>query len=156
MSANDSFLFLFSRLQEELNRLITEFMEQGAGDPREHGWTPNVDVLEAEKTIEILAEVPGLRASDLRLEIAGNVVTLSGEKLTEYAGSGALRFDRVERFQGVFRRQIVLDRPVNGSLAEARLEDGVLVIRLPRVEDKRSQRRLLTIEEPSAGKAGRR
>jgi HSP20 family protein len=136
---------LFSRLQEELNRMVNEFMEQGKGELREDAWTPNIDVLETPTAVEIIAEVPGMRAADLELEVAGNIVTLAGRKKTSYP-PGQVRFERVERAQGGFRRQLSLDQPVNGSQAQAVLQNGLLRVTFPKIEDKRRQVRQLEIQ----------
>ena len=146
MHDNDSFVFLFSRLQEELNRLITEFMDQGASDVREDGWSPNIDVLETEDAVEIIAEVPGMDLADLQLEVAGNVVTLAGKKRTRYPTRSGLRFERVERAQGTFRRQVSLDTPVNSSKAAARLHHGLLRVTFPKIEDQRRRVQQLEIQ----------
>lgn len=147
MSDADSFLYLFSRLQDELNRLITEFMEQGQDGVRPEGWSPNVDVFESENAVELVAEVPGMTADDLKLEVSANLVTLSGTKRTGARKSDGASFERVECPQGAFRRQIALDRTVNSTHGEAWLENGLLHVRFPRIEDQRSRVHTLPIAE---------
>ena len=147
---NDSMLFLFSRLQEELNRVITEFTEQSSGDA-DSGWSPNIDVVETPLAISLVAELPGIDPATVKLELIGNHVILRGEKRTHYErqSSAEVRFERLERSQGAFRRQVTIDQPVNSSLAEARLEHGVLHVTLPKIEDKR--RRVRTLDIACAG-----
>ncbi len=145
MHDNDSLLFLLSRLQEDLNKLVTEYMDHGAGEVREDGWSPNIDVLESVDEVEIVAEVPGFQMDDLTLEVSGQKVILSGQKRTRYGDHDANTFDRLERAQGRFRRQIDLETPVNSSLADARLAGGLLRITFPRIEDKRRQVREMAI-----------
>jgi HSP20 family protein len=71
---------LFSRLQGELNRLLEEFRDFGETSLEGGEWRPRVDVVEMDEAIVILAEVPGVAARDLNLEVAGSVVTLSGTR----------------------------------------------------------------------------
>lgn len=147
-SRPDSFVFLFSRLQEEVNRLLNEFVESaGSGAPGD-GWFPSIDVVETEHAVVLFAEAPGLGARDLRLEINGGTVTLSGDKTIDYGGGRS--FSRVERAQGTWKRQIVLDRAVNGAQAQATLRHGLLRIEFPKVEDKRSRPHRITITDDSA------
>ncbi len=148
MSDSDSFLYLFSRLQDELNRLINEFIEhEGRGSLGDVG-APNVDVLETDDTVELLVELPGVRREDLKIECAGKLVTVAGQRSTSsvLAAPGA-RFERVERPSGAFRRQIELDRTVHSGQATACLERGVLRISFPRITDQRARVQEIPIQE---------
>jgi HSP20 family protein len=144
-SRPDSFVFLFSRLQEEVNRLLNEFVESTQSGAHGAGWFPNVDVVETEAAVVVYADAPGIAAEDLRLEVHGATVTLAGEKSAHYPGTP--NFQRVERAQGAFKRQIVLDRAVNGAAAKATLTDGVLRIEFPKIEDKRRRTHRIRIAE---------
>ena len=64
-----------SRLQGELNRLFAAFVETNnrAGTPAGTSWDPNVDVLDDGETIQILVELPGVEAGDVRVTIRGRV-----------------------------------------------------------------------------------
>lgn len=145
MSSRHTFLFLLSRLQAELNRLFSEFEGLGEALGDEVSWTPVVDVIESERTLVVLVTVPGVRAADLRLEISGDVVSVSGTRRTGADGSSEML--HAGRQPGEFRRRIELPRPVNGSQAVARLVGGVLEISFPKIVDQRHQSRQIAIEE---------
>ena len=145
MSSRHTFLFLLSRLQAELNRLFSEFEGLGEALGDEVSWTPVVDVIESERTLVVLVTVPGVRAADLRLEISGDVVSVSGTRRTDADGPSEML--HAGRQPGEFRRRIELPRPVNGSQAVARLAEGVLEISFPKIVDQRHQSRHIAIEE---------
>jgi len=140
-------LYRISRFQSEIDRLFQEAMAMGEGDLSALDWQPAVDLVETPGSILLLAEVPGLSAAELKVEVKGLRVTLSGQKSTSRPAEECPRFLRVERGQGPFVREIQLFWPVNGHAAEARLADGLLTITFPKVQEKRQATRVLQIVE---------
>lgn len=147
MTERYSFLSLFARLQSELNRLFREFDELAESSLREGEWSPSIDVVESDDGLLILIEVPGIGAEDLDLEVSGNHLTIKGTKGTTLPDSTGVKFQRMERSQGTFARSIQLPQPVNTSRAGARVEQGLLRVSFPKVEDKRLRVRSLTISD---------
>lgn len=147
MTEHYSAVFLLSRLQTELNRLFREFMHFGESTMEEGAWAPRVDVVESNDAIVILAEVPGVAGSDLKVEVAGNVVTLSGWKHSDPPSAHTVKFHRVERGHGRFTRRIQLLRPINGLQAEARLAAGLLTVSFPKIAEQRERSHVLEIHE---------
>jgi HSP20 family protein len=137
-------MFLISRFQTEIDRLFEEAlaMGEGAGPAL---WQPAVDIVETPDAILVLAEVPGLSAADLEVEIKGMNVTLSGTKPTPRPGAESPRFLCVDRGHGPFVRSVQLFWPVNSHAGSARLADGLLTITFPKVEEKRQAARVLQI-----------
>jgi HSP20 family molecular chaperone IbpA len=95
-------------------------------------FTPAVDIFESEKDITLLADMPGVKADDLTIDLRDNTLTLSAdiapvdntdeEKiLTEYK-------------TGRYYRQFTLGELVNQKNIDAKLNDGVLRLSLPKVE----------------------
>jgi HSP20 family protein len=136
-----------SRLQGELNRLFQELVEslQAGLDPT--AWRPSIDVVETADSILVLAEVPGVAAADVRVEVEGNLLSIAGSKTPRRPRAGSPRFQLVESGHGTFFKQVQLLHPVNSHRGTARLVDGLLTIEFPKVHDKRSQPRRLAIEE---------
>jgi HSP20 family protein len=139
-------LHLISRFQSEIDRLFEEALAMGEGELPTVDWQPAVDIVETPDAILLLAEVPGLAAADLKVEVKGMRVTLSGTKPTPCAAASP-RFLRVERGQGRFLRDVQLFWPVNTHAGSARLAEGLLTITFPRVEEKRQAARVLQIVE---------
>ena len=134
-----------SQLRSELDRLIqevlaaTETAARGSG-----GWSPAVDVVDLGHALVIQVEVAGLTKKDVRVEIEGTTVRVSGRRKLAFPRGARMRFHCLERQEGEFVRQVEIFEPVNFGGARARLERGLLCIELPRVEERR--RRLVTLE----------
>jgi HSP20 family protein len=94
-----------------------------------------VDVHADPESFVITAAVPGLKAEDLKIEILDDVVTLSGKIKQEEpeAESYLLR----ELCLGEFSRSLRLPDPVDAGKAEAKVENGLLTLRLPKTEEAR-------------------
>lgn len=84
----------------------------------------------------LTAEVPGLKADDLQIEILDDVLTLRAEmeqEEVEKRGGYLLR----ELHRGSFVRSLRLPEPVEAEKAEAKVEDGLLTVRIPKSEEAR-------------------
>jgi HSP20 family protein len=147
MAARYESLFLISRFQAELDRLFQEAMQIGENYLPLGEWQPPLDVVETPAAVQILAELPGFAAADLKIEVRGTRVVISGTKSTALPEAGRVRFHCLERGHGRFTREIHVLSPVNTHLGTARLEDGLLILDFPKIQDKRQEARVLHIEE---------
>jgi HSP20 family protein len=95
-------------------------------------FTPAVDIFETDKEITLLADMPGVKAADLNIDLHKNILTLESEvKPPEGAGES----DIIREYRtGTYYRQFTLSQVIDQSKIEARLNDGVLRLRLPKVE----------------------
>jgi HSP20 family protein len=148
MAARFESLFLISRFQAELDRLFQEAMQIGENDLPLGEWQPAIDVVETPAAVLILAELPGFAAADLRIEVRGTRIIISGTKSTALPDAQRIKFHCLERGHGRFSREIQLFSPVNTHLGTARLTDGLLTLEFPKIQDKRQEARVLPIEEP--------
>ncbi|HEU5249720.1 MAG TPA: Hsp20 family protein [Thermoanaerobaculia bacterium] len=129
-----------SRLQREVNRLFTMFVE--SNNPvvaPASGWDPGVDVVDDGERIRVLFELPGIDAADVKVTVRGRVVTVRGNKRGRTRPREGLRFYCMERYFGSFVKSVGLPRPVNARQAKSRLSRGLLEIVLPRVPDLREK-----------------
>ncbi len=94
---------------------------------------PAVDIVEHAGAFEVRAEVPGMKAEDIHLDVEKNVLTLRGERQLEEVTDGS-DYKRVERSYGTFTRSFTLPETVDDEGIEAKLTDGVLTVRLPKRE----------------------
>ena len=148
MGARYASLFFLSRFQAEVDRLFQEAVKLSEGAlPSGGEWQPSVDIVETPSAVLILAELPGLSASDLQVQVKGTLVTLSGTKSTPRPGAQRIKFHCMERGHGRFYREIHIFSPVNTHLGTARLADGLLTIEFPKIQDKRQEARVLHIQE---------
>lgn len=149
MAARFESLFLISRFQAELDRLFQEALQIGENDLPLGEWQPPLDVVETSSSIQILAELPGFVAEDLKVEVRGTRILISGVKsTTSLPGSQRVKFHCLERGHGRFSREIHVFSPVNTHKGTARLTDGLLTLDFPKIQDKRQEARVLHIEEP--------
>ncbi|MGD2163586.1 MAG: Hsp20/alpha crystallin family protein [Anaerolineales bacterium] len=93
-----------------------------------------IDVRSDDEAYEITAEVPGLTADDVKIEILDDIVTLRAEHETEEDGERVLLR---ERGPVSFERSLRLPDPLDVDGAEAKIENGLLRLRLPKAEEAR-------------------
>ena len=96
------------------------------------------EVEETEKEIIVRLEVPGMGKDDCHVKIEGNRLFLSGEKHFERSSERSA-YHVMERAYGSFQRVIPLPKNVVEEKAEATYRDGVLTVRLPKLEPEYSR-----------------
>lgn len=95
-------------------------------------FTPAVDIFETEKEITLLADMPGVTAKDLNIDLHDNVLTLDGEVKSP---EGAEEADVIREYHtGKYYRQFTLSQVIDQTKINAELKDGVLRLGLPKVE----------------------
>jgi HSP20 family protein len=128
-----------SRLQSELNRLFSLFVESNKSVSSGSSWDPNVDIVDDGENVRVLIELPGIEAEDVILTIRGRVLMARGSKRGRIRSREGIRFFCMERYFGSFVKSVPLPRPVNTHRAVAKLKNGVLEIVFPRVPDQREK-----------------
>lgn len=90
-----------------------------------------LDVDETDQAYAITADIPGVNKEDIKVEVDGNQVVISAErkKDTEEKKGNMVRS---ERHWGQQYRAFTLQCPVDDTKAEARYENGVLKLTLPK------------------------
>jgi HSP20 family protein len=97
-------------------------------------YSPAVDIFEQETAITVLADMPGVKAEDLEIDLRENVLTLTGRVSSpEATGQYVLR----EYEPGTFFRQFTLGSTIEQSKIDAKLIDGVLRLELPKADKAR-------------------
>jgi HSP20 family molecular chaperone IbpA len=93
---------------------------------------PNVDIFETDKQITLLADLPGVTAENLNIDLRDNILTLSGEVMPF---EGADEKDLLIEYEiGKYYRQFTLSDVVAQNQIDAQLKDGVLRLTLAKVE----------------------
>jgi HSP20 family protein len=95
-------------------------------------FSPAVDVIEQDKAYLVRAELPGISPKDVEIQVENDVLTLRGERKNEHEDERQ-GYRRVERSYGSFSRSFVLPKGTNVDAIEARTENGVLTISIPKV-----------------------
>jgi len=96
-------------------------------------WSPRVDVRESDKEIVIDAELPGIEQKDIKVNVANNVLTISGER-TEEKKEEKKGYSHIERHYGKFERSFGLPETVSADKISAAFKNGVLTLTLPKSE----------------------
>lgn len=127
-------------IQTQMNRLFDNFVGQPTSPgPAERVWAPAADMYETKNEVVITAELPGLSEKDIHLSITGDLLTIQGERQWTGDVQDASHYRR-ERWFGKFERTFSLPMPVESGQIKATYRDGVLTVKLPKVEDPRVPR----------------
>ena len=94
-----------------------------------------VDFHADENEFVLTAEIAGLNPDDLQIEIKDDILTVKGEVRSETNGDGEYLLREI--FQGEFSRSLRLPEPVEIDNVEAKVENGLLTIHLPKAEEAR-------------------
>jgi len=122
----------------ELNQLLNRWMDgfPSAGlleDP------VRIDVRETAEAVVVRAEVPGIEAKDLEIQLVGDVLTIAGEKKDERSDEER-GYLYSERRYGSFRRSLRLAAQLDADKVRAEHRNGVVTITLAKSEASRPRR----------------
>jgi len=124
MTTNES-----KSLQAREKSEVSSSMEQTRPGPV---FTPTVDIFETPENLTLVADLPGVTADDLNIDLKENILTLSGEAAQE-AGNDEQDILREYR-TGTYLREFTLSEMIDQQGIEANLKDGVLTLTLPKVK----------------------
>lgn len=91
-----------------------------------------IDVRESAGDYTVQAEMPGVQRDDIQVQIDGNRVSISAEVKREEAPREGERILRSERYSGSLSRSFALANDIDDTSAQARYENGVLTLTLPK------------------------
>jgi HSP20 family protein len=95
---------------------------------------PAVNITEHKNEYLVSLAVPGMKKDDFKIDIDGNMMTISSEK-EESKEEKEKKFTRKEYNYSSFSRTFTLPEEINKEKIEAKYDDGVLKIALPRREE---------------------
>ncbi|HSB53056.1 MAG TPA: Hsp20/alpha crystallin family protein [Gemmatimonadales bacterium] len=132
------------KMRNEIDKVFDRFFTAPfLGEPlafplepmREYGaeWMPVLDLAETPKEYVVRLEAPGIHKENLDINLTGNVLRITGHREAVQEGKDETYLYR-EREVGKFARVVRLPVPVEGGKIDAAFQDGILTIRLPKVE----------------------
>lgn len=131
-----------SRMQRDFDSLFNSFFpavdaEDGNDEPVT--WHPRIDLVESPDAFELALDVPGVEKDDLQINLHDGVLSISGERTarTLEENDTVVRF---ERQSGRFYRSFTLSNKIDEKKIEARQENGVLMVRLPKLEESKPRK----------------
>jgi HSP20 family protein len=138
---NPSELGLRSEMEDLFDRFFRDWplrpgMVQGE-------YWPAMDIGEEGNKLVVRAELPGLKPEEVEINVAGDTLTISGEKKTDKKEEKENFFYRERRY-GAFRRTVQLPASVDAEHVEASYHDGVLTVTLPK--DQKSMPRRVEVK----------
>ena len=128
-----------NRIDRLFNEAFARHAEEVEDEPLRASWLPSVDVHENENQLTLRAELPGLSEDDVELTIDKGRLTVSGEKSLDREDTDG-EYRRIESSYGSFYRSFPLPDLVDQDNIEARFENGVLYVTLPKVEAAKPKR----------------
>ena len=131
-------------IQSEMNRLFNTFFDAPAGgaggaNGMTRRWVPAMDLVEAGDEFVLKADLPGLGEGDVKVEVDGDTLTISGERRSEHESEDE-GYYRLERATGAFSRSLTLPEGVDAEQVKARFDKGVLEVRIPKPEERRPRK----------------
>lgn len=117
--------FYNARQVPSLFKDMDELFNNWAAAPT-RSWDYGTQFVEAEDHFSLSVDIPGIKKNELKLELHGQNLTISGES-------------QREKISRSFRRAFTLPKEVNIEKIEAKFEDGVLELRLPKMEAAKSR-----------------
>jgi HSP20 family protein len=142
------------RLRDRVGRLFAALQEATvAEDPLASGaWAPPVDLCETAEAILIRIELPGLVADQINIGVTNTQLRVWGEKKRRVSRRRIISHLCSERSYGRFSRIVPLRWPISVRDGSANLENGILLIRLPKIEDRRGAEFRIEVKEHSGAK----
>jgi len=121
----------FQELESQLDRIF-----YGTAKPRSEGgtWTPPVDIYETSDAYVLHADLPGLNKEDIEVQLVENQISIRGSRKREERAEEK-GFRRYERAEGRFERNFRIKEGVDPAKVEAKFENGVLTVTLPKPEE---------------------
>jgi HSP20 family protein len=127
------------KIEEEINRIMGEvFFQKKEQLILNEGWVPCVDIYEKENEIIVETELPGVRQKDITILLHSSRIEVKGLKKEEVIAK-KIKYSRLEREFGNFRRTIFLPSSILPEKTKASLENGILIITLKKYKKKEKE-----------------
>ncbi|GEM_PF-696504 len=140
-------------VQRQISQMYKDLASDATGlIQAEKFYQPLLDIYETENSLRIEIEIPGVMARDIELRSIQNKVSIKVNKydpapLGDLGGLGKVNFICMERKFGWFKREITLPITCNAQQAKAIYRNGVLILEIPKILDRRGRMVDIPIEE---------
>lgn len=137
-----------SDLLREMDRMFDRFTPRDLPIYDERDFSPASELMEEENYYMLSMDLPGMKKEDIKIEVADGTLVISGERKNEKRND-TNQVHRYEKSYGSFKRSFVLPNTISADKVEARYEDGVLELYLPKTEV--AQARKIEIQSGKGG-----
>lgn len=121
-----------SDLYDEMGRFFDDFNHENHEIYDERKFAPMCEISESDGHYLMSVDLPGMKKEDIKIELSDHVLTISGERKREKAPDKTSKVQRYERSYGSFKRCFTLPATIETGQVQARYEDGVLELYLPK------------------------
>lgn len=125
-------------LWNEVDRFFNDFSPANLTAYNEREWSAPMDVYEKDDSYSLSVDLPGVKKDEVKVEVKDNILTIEGERKRDFKQDHKAKV--VGRSYGSFKRSFVLPQSVDANSIEARFEDGVLELHLPKSAKTQSRR----------------
>jgi HSP20 family protein len=134
------------KLQEEIEELFADMWQVPRFSGMRHGFRPNVDCFHSHDphALTVVVELPGVDPGSMQIVAGERVLLISGERKRPKVQGRV--YQQMEIESGPFQRQVRLVEDIDPERARATLENGVLTIELPVVEQPHTGRIVIRLE----------
>ncbi|NQV73297.1 Hsp20/alpha crystallin family protein [bacterium] len=131
-----------SRMQSDFDHIFSNLFptfgtESDNNEPV--SWNPRIDVVETPDAYELAVDVPGVNKDEIQINLHEGVLSISGERVAREVGESD-NVVRMERHTGRFYRSFSLPNKINSKKIEARFDNGVLIVTVPKLEETKPQK----------------
>jgi HSP20 family protein len=134
------------KIEAEINRIFGEFFSQKKDMlGLDESWVPCVDISEKEDQVTVKVELPGVIPDDITILLHSNRIEVKGIK-KERRSHTPVRYFRLEREYGTFRRIAFLPSAVVPEKSKAVLENGVLTVNLKKYRKKKEKEVVVKVQ----------
>lgn len=126
-------------LQDRMNRVFEESLRESGVYRTPGQWIPYVDIFEDDVDVTIKVELPGVKKDDIMLDVSDGQLTISGKKHIDHMDQTE-SYRVIERQYGSFRRSFSLPDVVDINKVDAKFENGVLQVVLPKLKRSNTKR----------------
>lgn len=123
--------------------LLDRFFDDTFQGGSQMDFTPSVDIAETKDAFEIHMQIPGVKKDDINISVENDLITVSGERRIENE-KNEKNFHSRESYFGKFTRSFRLPEAVNVDKINAKQEDGILLVTLPK-DEKKAAKKLIKI-----------
>jgi len=136
------------KIEAEINRIFSDFFSQKKEFMGlDESWVPCVDISEKGNEVFVSVELPGVSQNDITILLHSNRLEIKGIKREKRTRS-EMRYQRLEREYGTFRRYVFLPSAVVPDKSRAMLENGVLTVILKKYRRQKEKEVVLKVQKP--------